>query len=82
MSDLSHIPTPETVSVDAKQVARSWESSYWNMRDHARDLERRLTVAREAITELDSELKRQGFTIGGTLRIMTHNALTITAPKP
>lgn len=41
--NLDQIPTPETDAVDAKQGSKTRAYSYLNMRDHAIDLERRLT---------------------------------------
>ena len=78
MNDLTHISTPETDAFKLKAVS-GYPS---HCCDFAGDLERRLTVAREALAGLDRELKRQGFTMGGNLRIMTINALPLTAPKP
>lgn len=46
---MSEIPTPETDAVDAKQGSKTRAYSYLNMRDHAIDLERRLTIARDAL---------------------------------
>ena len=48
-NEMNEIPTPETDAVDAKQGSKTRAYSYLNMRDHAIDLERRLTVAREAL---------------------------------
>lgn len=76
-------PTPET---DLIHEMRNLEfrdvfSQYFEMTEHARSLERRLAIARDALARIDDELKRQNFTIGGTLRMMVDEALTQTGPK-
>ena len=45
------------------------------------ELKQSLAIARDALERLDAELKRQNFTVGGTLRMMVNDTLTQTAPK-
>ena len=57
---LNEIPTPETDATDDRQTERSGGAAYLNMRHQSRDLERRLTIAREAL-----EIARVGMSCVG-----------------
>ena len=48
-NEMNKIPTPETTFRYEVDKYTGGFSAYENMRDHAIDLERRLTVAREAL---------------------------------
>ena len=77
-NEMNEIPTPETDAVDAKQGSKTRAYSYLNMRDHAIDLERRLTVAREAMQDaLTASFRGQT----GRAHNILDEALTQTAPK-
>lgn len=72
--DLSKIPTPET---DKKHALYECDAcgNHVVSADFARDLERRLTVAREALEKIaNAETKYPA--------IIATKALTLTAPKP
>ena len=76
MSDLSHIPTPETDAL--------WNTDEGpSILEFARDLERRLTVAREALEIVSKNRQPYGpFWYGGEIQTKVREALTITTPKP
>ena len=79
--------TPETDAVDADQKPRSWEVSYWNMRAHARKMERERDAHRDALKQIvhnpgwqDPELGfMSGHIAAGVLNQFPENA-TILAP--
>ena len=78
-NEMNEIPTPETTfRYDADKYTGGF-SAYENMRDHACDLERRLTVAREALQAVSDA--------GGnycdllTSQEIAEKALTLTALK-
>ena len=47
-----------------------------------RDLERRLTVAREALVEVDKSLEEMTYSPTGYIRTLVSKTLASTAPKP
>ena len=83
MNDLSHIPTPET---DAHM--KTYPFQQWDYFDHQTlekmgDLERRLTVAREALELVSKNRQPHGpFWYGGEIQTKVREALIQTAPKP
>lgn len=81
---MNEIPTPETDShldlyaFPEKEVHQNWA-------DFARDLERRLTVARDGFKELINAIETGSFSSGEYSRCEIKQAketLTKTAPKP
>lgn len=70
--NLADIPTPETDAVHARKMG---PAALFEMTEHARDLERRLTVAREALMVVAN--------CSSSTRLLriSREALTQTAPK-
>jgi len=80
---LEHLPTPETDAAERIIPSRLTPDEFnqnhgeWVPSDHARDLERRLTVASEALAKvLNSCLTME------QAENIAEKALTLTAPKP
>lgn len=69
------IPTPET-DAHLDIYAYPEEAVHQNWADFARHLERRLTIAHEALKRLDNWLMRDA-----QRKQITEQALTLTAPK-
>ena len=83
MSDLAHIPTPETDTEWNRADLRKYGELALAMREKANDLERRLTVAREALKLVSNNKQDYGpFWHGGEIQQKITEALTLTAPKP
>jgi len=81
--NIDDIPTPETIFRYEADKYTSGFSAYENMRDHARDLERRLTIAREALQSISKNAQPYGpFWYGGEIQTKVREALALTAPKP
>ena len=76
-NEMNEMPTPETTFRYEADKYTGGFSAYENMRDHAIDLERRLTIAREALKKLDNWLMRDA-----QRKRIIEQALTLTAPKP
>lgn len=73
------IPTPET------DVLYNPENGWTGVVpiDHARDLGRRLTIAREALEFVSKNCQPYGpFWYGGEIQTKVRESLTLTAPKP
>ena len=73
---MNDIPTPETDA--ALNSGKNWIQE---VTDKSRDIEQRLTIALQALANIDGELQRQGFTPGGVLRMMVYKSINATAPK-
>lgn len=84
---MNEIPTPETTFRYEADKYTGGFSAYENMRDHAIDLERRLTVARKALVYASTTLitMKANSSVVKTIMDETfrqiNQALTLTTPK-
>ena len=81
--NIDEIPTPETTFRYEADKYTGGFSAYKNMRDHAIDLERRLTIARDGFKELINAIETGSFSNGEYSRCEIKQAketLTQTAP--
>jgi len=76
-NEMNKIPTPETIFRYEADKYTSGFSAYGNMRDHARDLERRLTIARESLMAIADK----SVNLDHAERV-ADRALKLTARKP
>ena len=77
--NFEHIPTPETEAVNAQ--GKGYATRFYTMKTHARDLERRLTVAREALAKVVKAWDYAEWLNENDFEAF-RETLTQTAPKP
>ena len=75
-NEINKIPTPETDAVEKAFTVDSGQNPQHRLTLKSRDLERRLTIAREALKKLDNWLMRDA-----QRKQIIEQALTKTAPK-
>ena len=75
--NMNKIPTPETDAVEKEFTVDSKQNPQHRLALKSRNLERRLTVARETLKKLDNWLMRDA-----QRKQIIEQALTQTAPKP
>ena len=76
--NIDEIPTPETdAEWNSPDVCTQFPELAYAMREKSKDLERRLTIARESLKKLDNRLMRDA-----QRKQIIEETLALTAPKP